>query len=319
MAHAARNVHKIAFVVVPHLTESSCGGFEQIEKYLLHRMAARYQIGNLTRGAQRALSENELRKNGNIFGARTQNDRFAGPGDLKASIKSAEAEADRIQSILNDLILTSPRLGRVSFQLARAGEVIAASAPIPTILDLTDVYMTNFLLEADAARLHIGGKARIILDAAPTLVIPATVSFVGADAQFTPKTVETKDERAKLMFRVKLGIDPQILRDSCKRVKTGVRGMGFVRTKVSRWAKSARSSVPVKRRRNVVTAALIVGGPTQGSLKCNWNRREVLGHDPELLFLGTTPTTARLYDRKPLDTMRLIINIDSIFSKQKIN
>ncbi|HEX3521798.1 MAG TPA: efflux transporter periplasmic adaptor subunit, partial [Stellaceae bacterium] len=65
----------------------------------------------------------------------------------------------------------------------------------------------------------------------PDYIVPATVSFVAADAQFTPKTVETTDERAKLMFRIKLKIDPQVLQQFYTRVKTGVRGMGFVRTK----------------------------------------------------------------------------------------
>jgi len=146
-------------------------------------------------------------------------------------IANAEAEVDRIQSIIDDLTLVSPRTGRVQYQLARAGEVVAAGAPIVTILDLTDVYMTIFLPAADAGRLTVGDEARIILDPVPDYVIPAKVSFVAADAQFTPKTVETTDERAKLMFRTKLKIDPQILQQFYARVKTGVRGMGFVRTK----------------------------------------------------------------------------------------
>ncbi len=148
-----------------------------------------------------------------------------------SQIANAEAEVDRIQSIIDDLTLVSPRLGRVQYQLARAGEVVAAGAPIVTILDLTDVYMTIFLPAADAGRLAVGDEARIILDPIPDYVVPATVSFVAADAQFTPKTVETKDERAKLMFRVKLKIDPQVLQQYYTRVKTGVRGLGFVRTK----------------------------------------------------------------------------------------
>ncbi len=148
-----------------------------------------------------------------------------------SQIANSEAEVDRIQSIIDDLTLVSPRLGRVQYQLARAGEVVAAGAPIVTILDLTDVYMTIFLPAADAGRLTVGDEARIILDPVPDYVIPATVSFVAADAQFTPKTVETTDERAKLMFRTKLKIDPQILQQFYTRVKTGVRGMGFVRTK----------------------------------------------------------------------------------------
>jgi HlyD family secretion protein len=149
----------------------------------------------------------------------------------QAQIKSAQAEVERIESIIHDLTLVSPRNGRVQYQLARAGEVVAAGAPIVTILDLTDVYMTIFLPAADAGRLAVGDEARIILDPIPDYVIPASVSFVAADAQFTPKTVETTDERAKLMFRIKLRVDAQVLQAFYTRVKTGIRGLGFVRTK----------------------------------------------------------------------------------------
>jgi HlyD family secretion protein len=160
-------------------------------------------------------------------------------------IANAEAEVDRIQSIIDDLTLVSPRTGRVQYQLARAGEVVAAGAPIVTILDLTDVYMTIFLPAADAGRLTVGDEARIILDPVPDYVIPAKVSFVAADAQFTPKTVETTDERAKLMFRTKLKIDPQILQQFYTRVKTGVRGMGFVRTKADvEWPADLQVKLP---------------------------------------------------------------------------
>ena len=149
----------------------------------------------------------------------------------QSSIKNSEAEVERIESIIKDLTLVSPRNGRVQYQLARAGEVVAAGAPIVTILDLTVVYMTIFQSAADAGRATLGDEARIILDPVPDYVIPANVSFVAADAQFTPKTVETKDERAKLMFRIKLKIDPVVLQQFYTRVKTGVRGLGFVRTK----------------------------------------------------------------------------------------
>lgn len=148
----------------------------------------------------------------------------------QSAISKAQAEVERIQSILQDLVLISPRIGRVQYLLLRSGEMVAAGAPVLTVLDLTDVYMTIFLPADAAAKLEIGGEARIILDAAPQFVIPATVSFVAADAQFTPKTVETKDEREKLMFRVKLKIDPKMLLQHISKVKTGVRGMGMVRT-----------------------------------------------------------------------------------------
>jgi HlyD family secretion protein len=162
-----------------------------------------------------------------------------------SQIANSEAEVDRVQSIIDDLTLVSPRIGRVQYQLARAGEVVAAGAPIVTILDLTDVYMTLFLPAADAGRLAVGDEARIILDPVPDYVIPASVSFVAADAQFTPKTVETTDERAKLMFRVKLKIDAQVLQQFYTRVKTGVRGLGFVRTKADvEWPAELQVKLP---------------------------------------------------------------------------
>src|SRR6202046_764128 len=147
-----------------------------------------------------------------------------------AAIKSAQAEVERIEAILHDLVLVSPRTGRVQYQLARNGEVVAAGGKVLTILDLQDVYMTVFLPAATAGKLEIGGEARIILDPVPEYVIPASVSFVAADAQFTPKTVETQEEREKLMFRVKLQLDAEVLKEYSRRVKTGVRGLGIVRT-----------------------------------------------------------------------------------------
>jgi HlyD family secretion protein len=159
-----------------------------------------------------------------VVGATAQRDQ------ADAAIKSAQAEVERIESILHDLVLISPRTGRVQYQLARNGEVIAAGGKILTILDLEDVYMTVFLPAATAGKLEIGGEARIILDPVPQYVVPATVSFVAADAQFTPKTVETAEEREKLMFRVKLKVDLAVLKQFSRRVKTGVRGLGIVRT-----------------------------------------------------------------------------------------
>src|SRR5580704_17160291 len=163
----------------------------------------------------------------------------------QSKIKNSEAEVERIESIIMDMTLVSPRLGRVQYQLARAGEVVAAGAPIVTILDLTDVYMNIFLPAADAGKLGVDDEARIVLDPVPDYVVPAKVSFVAADAQFTPKTVETKDERAKLMFRVKLKVDPDVLQQFYSRVKTGIRGMGFVRTKADvEWPADLQVKLP---------------------------------------------------------------------------
>jgi HlyD family secretion protein len=147
-----------------------------------------------------------------------------------AAIKAAVADVERLQSILTDLVLVSPRSGRVQYRLARAGEVVAAGQRVLTILDLKDVYMTIYLPADVAGQLTLGDEARAILDPVPQYVLPNTISFVATEAQFTPKSVETAEERQKLMFRVKLQGDPAVLNKFHRAVKTGVRGLGFVRT-----------------------------------------------------------------------------------------
>ncbi|MDQ0393648.1 HlyD family secretion protein [Labrys monachus] len=154
----------------------------------------------------------------------------AGLEEAHAATDAARADVARIQSQLDDAVLTAPRRGRVEYKLVQSGEVVAAGAPIVTLLDLSNVYMTVFLPASAAGRLAIGDEARIILDPAPDYVVPATVSFVASEAQFTPKTVETDDEREKLMFRVKLQIASSLLRQYESQVKIGVRGVAYART-----------------------------------------------------------------------------------------
>ena len=146
------------------------------------------------------------------------------------AITSAQAEVERIEAILVDLTLVSPRSGRVQYLIHRSGEVVDAGTRILTILDLSDAYMTIYLPSGQAGQVALGDEARMVLDPFPQYVVPATISFVATDAQFTPKSVETAEEREKLTFRIKLQVDPKVLGKYHTQVKTGVRGIGFVRT-----------------------------------------------------------------------------------------
>lgn len=154
----------------------------------------------------------------------------AGKAGAQAAIEVARANLTQLRETLDDTVLKAPRSGRVQYRLAEPGEVLASGGRVLTLLDLSDVYMTVFLPASEAGRLAIGGDARLILDPIPDFVIPAHVSFVATDAQFTPKSVETREERENLMFRVKLSIEPELLARVAARIKTGVRGMGYVRT-----------------------------------------------------------------------------------------
>jgi HlyD family secretion protein len=110
------------------------------------------------------------------------------------------------------------------------GEVLPAGGKIFTMLDTGYVYMDIFLPTLSAGRVKLGSEARIVLDAYPARSLPAHVVFLADQAQFTPKTVETKDERDVLMFRVRVRIDPAELDAHAEDVRSGLPGMAYVRT-----------------------------------------------------------------------------------------
>ncbi|MDF0668280.1 MAG: HlyD family efflux transporter periplasmic adaptor subunit [Nitrospira sp.] len=164
--------------------------------------------------------------------------------EADAAIAATLAQKERIQVDLKDSVLIASRSGRVQFRLAEPGEVLAAGGKVLTLIDPTDVYMTIFLPAAEAGKVSLGAEARIVLDAAPGLVIPAAVSFVADKAQFTPKEVETRTEREKLMFRIKVKIDPELVKGHEAQVKPGLPGVAYVRLdKAVQWPSSLQAKL----------------------------------------------------------------------------
>jgi HlyD family secretion protein len=144
-------------------------------------------------------------------------------------VKVAEANVATIQTRIDDATLKSPVRGRVLYRLAEVGEVVAAGGKVLTLVNLNDFYMEIFLPSQEAARVRIGADARITFDAVPGFAVAGNVSFVSPQAQFTPKQVETRSERDKLMFRVKIRVPEEMVESYLDVVKTGVRGMGYVK------------------------------------------------------------------------------------------
>lgn len=147
----------------------------------------------------------------------------------EAAVAAARAAIESIDVQIEDSTLKAPRPGRVQYIVAQAGEVVGAGGRVINVIDLNDVYMTFFLQTAAAGRAGLGTEVRLILDAAPDMIIPAEVSFVSDVAQFTPKTVETEVEREKLMFRVRARIAPELLEKYLDYIKTGLPGVAWVR------------------------------------------------------------------------------------------
>ncbi len=163
----------------------------------------------------------------------------------ESTVQAAKASIARIQADIDDSQLVAPRDGRIQYRVAQPGEVLGAGGKVLSMIDLSDVYLTFFLPEEVAGKVAIGSEVRLILDAAPDYVIPAEVSFVASAAQFTPKTVETKSERQKLMFRVKAQISKDLLQKHINQVKTGLPGVAWVKTDPSiQWPEKLKIKLP---------------------------------------------------------------------------
>jgi len=150
-------------------------------------------------------------------------------GEAEAAIATAAASADAIRATLKDAALRAPINGRVLYRLAEPGEVVAAGGKVLTLVDLTDMYMTIYLPTEKVGPVALGSEARILLDGLPDQAIPAKVSFVAPKAQFTPREVETRTEREKLMFRVKVKADAVWLEAHRDLAKAGMPGVAYVR------------------------------------------------------------------------------------------
>ena len=145
-----------------------------------------------------------------------------------AAVATAKANAEVLQSTLQDTVLTAPIAGRVLYRLAEPGEVLAAGGKVVTLLDLNDVTMSVYLSAAEAGQVTLGVPARIMLDALADPV-PAKVVYVAPRAQFTPKEVETRNEREKLMFRIKVSVDPAWLATHATLAKPGMPGVAYIK------------------------------------------------------------------------------------------
>lgn len=148
--------------------------------------------------------------------------------ESRAAVNAAQAQIGEASSANDDMLIRSPKTGRVEYRIAEEGSVIASGGKVVSLLDPADVSMNIFLPNGQMSRLKVGGEARIVLDGIAA-VFPAKIAFIATDAQFTPKNVETADERAKLMFKVKLKIPEKTALQYKGLLKGGMTGNGYVR------------------------------------------------------------------------------------------
>ena len=144
-------------------------------------------------------------------------------------LKAAGHDVELLKVNIADNTLVAPRDGRIQYRLTNTGEVLGTGGKVFTMLDIGYVYMDVYLPTEQAGKAKIGSDARIVLDAYPNRPIPAHVSFLATQNQFDPKTVETQSERDKFLFRVRVRIDPELLKAHADGVRSGLPGLSYIR------------------------------------------------------------------------------------------
>jgi len=150
--------------------------------------------------------------------------------EFQHALDAATHDVEFYSVEIADNTLVAPREGRIQYRVANVGEVLPAGGHVFAMLDTAYVYMDIYLPTEQAGKVRFGADARIVLDAYPNIAIPAKVSFIASQAQFTPKIVETQNERDKLMFRIRVRIDPDRLRGRAEIVRSGLPGIAYVLT-----------------------------------------------------------------------------------------
>jgi HlyD family secretion protein len=126
---------------------------------------------------------------------------------LTAQLNQAQAAVAEAEAVRADLTVKAPSAGIVATRVRHTGEVIAACSPIVELLNLDRLYLKVYVPEPSLGKLKLNLPAQIYVDGLPDQAFPAKVTYISSRAEFTPKEVQTVDERVKLTYAVQLDLD----------------------------------------------------------------------------------------------------------------
>jgi len=136
--------------------------------------------------------------------------RLARPEEVRAAearLAQARAAADLLRKTISDCEITAPAAGIVTHQAVEAGEIVTAGQTIVTISELDSVYVMIYVTDKELGRVKLGGAAEVTIDTFPDKAFPGKITYISPEAEFTPKNVQTKEDRVKLVFGVKVEIE----------------------------------------------------------------------------------------------------------------
>jgi HlyD family secretion protein len=136
--------------------------------------------------------------------------RLARPEEIQAAeARSAQARgaADLLAKTIADCTITAPAGGIVTHKAVEAGELVTPGSTIVTLTELDSVYVMIYVTEMEMGRVRLGDGVEVRIDAFPNKVLPGKVTYISPEAEFTPKNVQTKEDRVKLVFGIKVEIE----------------------------------------------------------------------------------------------------------------
>ncbi len=134
-------------------------------------------------------------------GARTEEIEAA-----EAALRQAEATRDYVKQQLVYAYIKAPMTGTVTRKVAEEGALVGQGTPVVILARLDEAYLRIYLSEKDLGRIHLGQEVEVFVDSYPDRPLKGTISFISPEAEFTPKNVQTREERVKLVYEVKITI-----------------------------------------------------------------------------------------------------------------
>lgn len=125
----------------------------------------------------------------------------------QARLAAADARIAQLEQQIKDTTLVSPAAGVITEKLVEQGELLPAGTPVLVITDLQDCWLTVYVSEPDLGVIRLGQEIQVVTDDGQSRT--GRVTFIASQAEFTPKNVQTRDERAKLVYKLKIGLPNQ--------------------------------------------------------------------------------------------------------------
>jgi HlyD family secretion protein len=125
----------------------------------------------------------------------------------QAEVDRARAQLALTETQLADTVVASPISGVVLVKSANPGEILAPGTSVLTVGDIEHPWLRAYINEPDLGRVKLGTPVRVTTDAFPGKIYEGRVSFISSDAEFTPKQIQTTEERVKLVYRIKIDVD----------------------------------------------------------------------------------------------------------------